>query len=62
MDNAIFHKRAEMQSAVDSGHTLLYLPPYFPHLNSIEKKWAQAKSMRQSKNCSISELFKSHII
>ncbi len=38
MDNATFHKGEEMQNLLqDSGHTLLYLPPYSPDLNPIEK-------------------------
>ena len=61
MDNATFHKSAEMQKAIeDSGHTLLYLPPYSPDLNPIEKKWAQAKKIRQSNNCSVQDLFVTH--
>lgn len=28
-------------------HRLLFLPPYSPDLNPIEKKWAQAKFLRQ---------------
>ena len=45
MDNARFHKRSLMQKAIEeAGQTLLYLPPYSPDLNPIEKKWAQAKS------------------
>lgn len=62
MDNASFHKGEEMKrSIVHSGHTLLYLPPYSPDLNPIEKKWAQAKHLRRSLSCSIDELFKSYV-
>ena len=58
MDNATFHKGKEMQQLIDNaGHTLLYLPPYSPDLNPIEKKWAQAKHIRRSVNCSIDQLF-----
>jgi transposase len=50
MDNAAFHKGKEMQGMIENaGHTLLYLPPYSPDLNPIEKKWAQAKRIRRSK-------------
>lgn len=62
MDNATFHKGKEMQLLIqEAGHTVLYLPPYSPDLNPIEKKWAQAKQMRRSTNCSIDQLFQKHI-
>ena len=62
MDNASFHKGEDMKRHIaNSGHTLLYLPPYSPDLNPIEKKWAQAKHIRRALACSIDELFKSHI-
>lgn len=58
MDNASFHKGHEMQMKIEElGHTLLYLPPYSPDLNPIEHKWAQAKHIRRTKNCSIDEIF-----
>jgi transposase len=41
----------------EAGHTLLYLPPYSPDLNPIEKKWAQAKAIRKQNRCSCYELF-----
>ncbi|WP_423751890.1 transposase [Holospora curviuscula] len=40
----------------DVGHTLLYLPPYSPDLNPIEKQRAQAKRVRCSTHCSIDAL------
>jgi transposase len=59
MDNAAFHKGSEMKKAIESaGHTLLYLPPYSPDMNPIEKKWAQAKKIRKTEDCDIQELFK----
>ena len=49
MDNATFHKGKDMQKILEEGgHTVLYLPPYSPDLNPIEKKWAQAKHIRRS--------------
>jgi len=45
----------------DAGHTLLYLPPYSPDLNPIEKKWAQVKQIRKTTNCTIDELFALHL-
>ncbi|WP_317174716.1 transposase [Chryseobacterium antibioticum] len=48
MDNATFHKRSDSIEAIESkGHNILFLPPYSPDLNPIEKKWAQAKSIRK---------------
>ena len=58
MDNATFHKSQKIQKIIeDSGHTLLYLPPYSPDLNPIEKKWAHAKHIRRTTNCSLDDLF-----
>jgi transposase len=41
--------------------SLLYLPPYSPDLNPIEKKWAQAKHIRRTLTCSIDHLFQFHL-
>ncbi len=58
MDNATFHKRSDMKQAIIcAGHTLLYLPPYSPDLNPIEKKWAQVKAVRKQRRCSAHECF-----
>ena len=59
LDNATFHKGKTMKQALqEAGHTLLYLPPYSPDLNPIEKKWAQAKKIRRSQRSSIHDLFR----
>jgi transposase len=44
MDNALFYytKRIE-QMCSDAGVKLLYLPPYSPDLNPIEKFFAELK-------------------
>jgi transposase len=58
MDNAAFHKRADIRQAVeDAGHALEFLPACSPDLNPIEHKWAQAKAARRRRGCSIEELF-----
>ncbi len=58
MDNASFHKRLDIQNTIrDAGHLLLVLPPYSPHLNPIEPKWAQELAIRKQKYCSISDIF-----
>lgn len=60
MDNATFHKGSLMKQAIEeAGHSLLYLPPYAPDLNPIERKWSQAKSYRRKTNCSIDQIFQS---
>jgi hypothetical protein len=60
MDNATFHKGSDMKQAIEkAGHTLLYLTPYSPDLNPIEKKWAQAKALRRRIRGSITGLFES---
>ena len=58
MDNATFHKRSDSLEAIEkSGHIVEFLPPYSPDLNPIEKKWAQAKSIRKKFNYKPDELF-----
>lgn len=58
MDNAAFHKRDAIQRVIQqAGMTLEYLPPYSPDLNPIEQKWAHAKSLRRTHQCSIQDLF-----
>ncbi len=45
MDNATFHKGGRIQQLIqDAGCQLLYLPPYSPDLNRIEKCWSWLKS------------------
>lgn len=62
MDNAAFHKGEDMKCSIrDAGHDLLYLPTYSPDLNPIEKKWAHAKHIRRSTNCSIDQLFQLYL-
>ena len=49
MDNAAFHKRESTKELIeDAGHEILWLPPYSPDLNPIEKKWAQVKHIWRS--------------
>lgn len=45
LDNASFHKSIEIRKLVESyGCEILYLPPYSPDLNPIEKYWANMKA------------------
>lgn len=44
MDNAAFHKSLKTQELIESvGCKVIFLPPYSPDLNPIEKFWANMK-------------------
>lgn len=44
MDNATFHKASKTKELIEhAGCVLLFLPPYSPDLNPIEKFWANFK-------------------
>lgn len=45
MDNAAFHKSEQTKKIIaDAQCNLLFLPPYSPDLNPIEKLWANLKA------------------
>ena len=45
LDNARFHRKRILEKIVkETGHYLLFLPPYSPDLNPIEKVWASMKN------------------
>lgn len=47
MDNATFHKSLKTKELIEAtGATLLFLPPYSPDLNPIEKLFANIKRTR----------------
>lgn len=49
LDNARFHKKKETEDLVTkAGCRLLFLPPYSPHLNPIEKLWGNMKKFRRN--------------
>lgn len=49
MDNATFHKSNQTVKLVqDTGAEILFLPPYSPDLNPIEKAFATIKKNRQN--------------
>ena len=60
MDNASFHKGSETAALIQaSGASLLFLPPYSPELNPIEKDFANIKRIRQyNAEASIDEIIK----
>lgn len=46
MDNASFHKSDKVKQLIEkAGAKLVYLPPYSPDLNPIEKVWANLKRL-----------------
>ncbi|WP_279573219.1 IS630 family transposase [Volucribacter amazonae] len=48
MDNAAFHKGSDTKALIEAaGHTILWLPPYSPDLNPIERTWAWIKQKRK---------------
>jgi putative transposase len=45
LDNASFHKKTELKElAEEYGFTIIFLPPYSPDFNPLEKFWAWMKS------------------
>jgi transposase len=49
MDNLSSHKVPAVRTWIESvGARLLYLPPYSPDLNPIEKAWAKLKQLLRS--------------
>jgi transposase len=49
MDNLSSHKSATVVQLIEeTGAKLLYLPPYSPDLNPIEKMWSKVKSHLRS--------------
>ena len=60
MDNASFDKGAETAALIEaSGASLLFLPPYAPELNPIEKDFANIKRIRQyNADTSIDDIIK----
>jgi transposase len=43
MDNARFHRKKELRKIARGKARLLFLPPYSPDYNPIEKTWANMK-------------------
>jgi len=56
MDNLSAHKAAAVRQVIEAvGARLLYLPPYSPDLNPIEKCWAKIKQVLRSLKARTSE-------
>lgn len=45
MDNLAAHKVAGVREAIEAAASILYLPPYSPDLNTIEKPFAKLKTL-----------------
>lgn len=49
MDNASFHRKRQLNEIVENNNIrLIFLPPYSPELNPIEKFWANMKKFLQN--------------
>jgi transposase len=58
MDNAAFHKSKRTRALIESvGCRLIFLPPYSPDLNPIEKFWANMKKWIKEKIAQFDELY-----
>ena len=62
LDNASFHKGTQTRELIQrSGASLLFLSPYSPELNPIEKDFANIKRIRQyNPEASIDEIIKAY--
>lgn len=60
MDNAAFHKSKRTRELIESvGCRLIFLPPYSPDLNPIEKFWANMKRWIKQEIVNFATLFDS---
>ena len=58
MDNASFHKSQRIRDLIESvGCRLIFLPPYSPDLNPIEKFWANMKRWIKGKITQFHQLY-----
>ena len=58
LDNAVFHSSKRTKELIESvGCRVIFLPPYSPDLNPIEKFWANMKRWIKQKICLSQELY-----
>jgi transposase len=59
LDNASFHKKEKLEQIIKKSRrkiTLLFLPPYSPDFNPIEKSWANLKKFLRNHGQSFDNL------
>ncbi len=57
MDNATFHKGGRIEQLIQAaGCEVLYLPPYSPDLNKIERCWSWLKSRIRKQSAQLGSL------
>ena len=57
LDNASFHNKSRLSTLIShSNKKIIFLPPYSPDLNPIEKFWVNLKSFLRSSLSSFSSL------
>jgi transposase len=58
MDNASFHKSQRTKELIESvGCSIIFLPPYSPDLNPIEKFWANMKRWIKNVTSELGNIF-----
>jgi transposase len=58
MDNAAFHKSQKTKELIESvGCAVIFLPPYSPDLNPIEKFWPNMKRWIKDKMFEFAQLY-----
>jgi len=59
MDNLSPHKSTQTIELIQQvGAQVIFLPPYSPDLNPVEKMWSKLKEFLRSKECSASRYFR----
>lgn len=63
MDNLNVHKNERCVQAIrDAGADALYLPPYSPEFNPIEKTWAKMKDILRKLDTMTREAFDAAVV
>ena len=63
MDNAAFHKSQRTKELIESvGCKVIFLPPYSPDMNPIEKFWANMKRWIKDKITQFDKLYSTLVL